>query len=284
VTATYAYCLVHVASRSRSARASAARRPATPSARAASGHDAAPLIRGVPAGLPGAAPPRALDAGGGLWLIVADAPLELYGAEPIDRKLADLDWVGRCAVAHETVVEHFTGAGTVVPMKLFTLFASDERARARIAAMRAGIDRTVARVAAHEEWGVRISVDETQAVRRAADAARARARGLPDGTGFLVRKQSTRDAVRRLVAGSREDVDVVFDALARLADDTRRRTPAQGEVATRLLLDAAFLVAHARRTSFRAAAQRAAARLGRDGYELTLTGPWPPYNFVGDPA
>ena len=55
-------------------------------------------------------------------------------------------------------------------------------------------------------------------------------------------------------------------------------------MASRLLLDAAFLVAHARRASFRAAAERAAARLGRDGYDLTLTGPWPPYNFVGDPA
>jgi hypothetical protein len=215
---------------------------------------------------------------------VADAPLERYGAEAIDGKLSDLDWVGRCAVAHESVVEHFTRAGTVIPMKLFTLFASDERARARIAAMRAGIEGTVARVAAREEWGVRVSVDEAQAVRRAAEAARARARGLPDGTGFLVRKQSARDAVRRLVAGSREDVDGVFDELAQGADDARRRTPAQGEIATRLLLDAAFLVPQARRASFRAAARRAATRLARDGYELTLTGPWPPYNFVGDPA
>jgi hypothetical protein len=25
-------------------------------------------------------------------------------------------------------------------------------------------------------------------------------------------------------------------------------------------------------------------RLGRDGYELTLSGPWPPYNFVAESA
>jgi hypothetical protein len=243
---------------------------------------AAILMRGAPPGLAGTAPPRALDAGNGLWLIVADAPLELYGAEPIDTKLGDLDWVSRCAVAHESVVEHFARAGTVVPMKLFTLFATDERAHARIAAMRTSIDRTVARVAAREEWGVRISVDETQAARRAADTARARARGLPDGTGFLVRKQSARDAVRRLVAGSREHVDAVFDTFARLADDARRRTPVQGEGTTRLLLDAAFLVPHARRARFRAAVERTATRLGREGLVLTLTGPWPPYNFVGD--
>ena len=280
MSATYAYCLVHVDSRPRARRGAASRRGARrPRARDVA---SAALTRGAPPGLAGAAPPRALDAGNGLWLIVADAPLAVYGAEPIDEKLGDLDWVSRCAVAHESVVEHFTRAGTVVPMKLFTLFASDERAHARIAAMRASVDRTIARVAARAEWGVRISVDEAEAARRAASTARARARGLSDGTGFLVRKQSARDAVRRLLADARDEVEAVFEALAGLADDARRRTPVQAEGTTRLLLDAAFLVPHARRTRFRAAAERAAARLGREGYVLTLTGPWPPYNFVGE--
>jgi len=280
MTATYAYCLVRVPSGARARPTATARRAARPARRG--DVDGAALARGAPPGLAGAAPPRALDAGDGLWLIVADAPLELYGAEPIERRLSDLEWVSRCAMAHESVVEHFSRAGTVVPMKLFTLFASDDRARARIVAMRASVDRTLKRVAAREEWGVRVTVDETAAAQRAADTARARARGLPDGTGFLVRKQSARDTVRRLVAGSREEIDAVFETLARLADDTRRRTPVQGEVGARLLLDAAFLVAQARRARFRTAVERAAARLGREGCVLTLTGPWPPYNFVGD--
>ena len=42
----------------------------------------------------------------------------------------DVDWVANAAVAHEVVVEHFarrTGS-TVLPMKLFTMFSSVERA------------------------------------------------------------------------------------------------------------------------------------------------------------
>jgi hypothetical protein len=50
------------------------------------------------------------------------------------------------------------------------------------------------------------------------------------------------------------------------------------------LLDAAFLVRRGQVKPFQAAARKAAARLGRDGYELTLTGPWPPYNFVAESA
>jgi len=118
-TATYLYCLV------RSARE--------------------PSLRGAPAGLPGAGRPRAIDAGGGLWLVAANAPLERYGEKPIERGLRDLAWVSSVAVPHEAVVEHVARNGTVVPMKLFTLFRSDARALEHVAKRRKRIDRVVER-------------------------------------------------------------------------------------------------------------------------------------------
>src|SRR5207248_2479481 len=44
----------------------------------------------LPRGLPGSGPPRALNAGGGVWLVVAAAPLDRYAADAIDARLADL--------------------------------------------------------------------------------------------------------------------------------------------------------------------------------------------------
>src|SRR5258708_1351949 len=80
-----------------------------------------PSLAGVPPGLPGVHKPRALDAGGSLWLIAGNAPLALYGTGPIEAGLKDLDWVAERAVGHERVVEHFVEhiRGTVVPLKLF---------------------------------------------------------------------------------------------------------------------------------------------------------------------
>jgi gas vesicle protein GvpL/GvpF len=46
------------------------------------------------------------------------------------------------------------------------------------------------------------------------------------------------------------------------------------------LLDAAFLVPRAKASRFRKSAAREAKLLARQGYDLTLTGPWPPYTFV----
>src|SRR5437868_2969038 len=61
------------------------------------------------------------------WVVVADVPLARYGTEAINQRLGDLDWVSRVAVAHEAVVESFAKADGLLPMKLFTIFESDER-------------------------------------------------------------------------------------------------------------------------------------------------------------
>ena len=46
------------------------------------------------------------------------------------------------------------------------------------------------------------------------------------------------------------------------------------------LLDAAFLVPAARRTRFTNAARREAEACARAGAQLTISGPWPAYNFI----
>src|SRR5262249_57760618 len=77
--------------------------------------------------------------------------------------LADLDWVSRAAVANEAVVEAFSGANAVLPMKLFTIFMSDERVLAHVRRDRQRIAAMVKRVANHQEWGVRVIFDRPPA-------------------------------------------------------------------------------------------------------------------------
>jgi hypothetical protein len=129
-----------------------------------------------------------LDIGARLWLVVATVPVTQYGTAPIERRLQNLDWVSRCAMAHEAVVEDAARSGPVVPMKLFTLFSSDERAVAHIVRTRKKLARLFELVAGREEWGVRVSVDERVAARRRAEGARPGK--TASGTGFLLRKKA----------------------------------------------------------------------------------------------
>ena len=82
---------------------------------------------------------------------------------------------------------------------------------------------------------------------------------------------------------SNDTVAGLYDRLAKQSGFAKRRTaselPVQGGP---LVLDAAFLVPTTRTRRFRSLATREARALARRGYRLTLSGPWPPYNFIQD--
>jgi hypothetical protein len=69
--------------------------------------------------------------------------------------------------------------------------------------------------------------------------------------------------------------------MSRLATAAQRRTSLERAApGSRLLLDAAFLVPVAKSGAFRSAARQRMRDLRALGVAMSLTGPWPPYNFV----
>jgi hypothetical protein len=242
--------------------------------------DRPPPLTRAPPGLPAFGPARAVPVSPRLWLVAADAPLDRYDEAAIQHGLHDLEWVGACAAGHERVVEHVARTGTAVPMKLFTLFASDERAVANARELAPRIERVARRIDGCVEWGVRVHVDE----RRARAAARDRAAGaLPrraQGKSFLLMKKAEQTGVHRTIRTARRDADQAFAQIAESARESVKRPPVSREVASRVLLDAVFLVPSGRAREFQSAVKRAQTSLSKSGCEVTLTGPWPPYHFV----
>ena len=253
-SATYLYCLVE-----------AARRPSSAAA---------------PPGVPGAGALRIVPAAARLWLVAGEAPLKLYGSEPIERGLRDLEWVAVRGAAHARVVQHFARRFPTVPMKLFTLFSTEDRAVAHVRGAEARVRRVLARVAGRQEWGVRVRLDAALA-RRRVPRQPAAASPRRAGTHFLLAKKRERDVARAVLRDGRAAVEDAFEALAGLAEGTRRR-PAAELNGTPLVLDAALLVEARQGARFRRAVRRTATALAARGYRLNLTGPWPAYNFVSD--
>lgn len=231
---------------------------------------------------------RALSAGDRTWVIVSSVPAAKYDEATLARGLQNMDWVGRRAMAHEAVVEHFLGASAVLPMQLFTLFTSDERALDYVARERRRIDRILNRLERQLEWGLRLSFDE-RAARQAVEGRHRtrRARGaasIESGAAYLARKRELLDVTRVQLAGARRAAERLYRGMARQATEARRRRSTE-ELApgSRLLLDAAFLVPARRGTAFRAEVRRQVKELSGSGLVVSLTGPWPPYNFI-DPG
>ena len=231
----------------------------------------------VPPGVPDATPPEIIAVSPSLWLVAASVPLDIYGSDPLEALLSDLESVGRIAVAHEAVVEYFAMRRelTVIPMKLFTMFSTQERAVKDIAARRKSIEAAMKRIEGAEEWGIRISRTAPPATSRAA-----RAGAATSGAAFLAAKKQARDDVRNAHLAAAAAAVAAFDRLAGIARDARRRDDPPASGATTPLLDAALLVASKDRDTFTEAARREAEACARAGAQMTLTGPWPAYNFV----
>jgi hypothetical protein len=236
-----------------------------------------PVMSRAPAGLPGASPLRVLGAGGSLWIVCAAVPLASYGPAVLETALRDLGWVGDIAVAHESVVEHFAAKKdvTVVPMKMFTMFSTDDRTVEEMRSRRRDILAVARRIAGCEEWGVRMTRSAPVAADPRLEGARA-----TSGSAFLTAKKEARDLAREFVRTAMESADRAYHTLSALSRDARRRDDAPAGAVAPPLLDAAFLVPAARRSRFKAAARRLAATAAKAGTDMTLTGPWPAYNFV----
>jgi hypothetical protein len=242
----------------------------------------APSTTDAPPGLPGSTRTRAIPAGEGIWIVAGDAPLDRYGEEQIAAGLKDMEWVSRCALAHERVVEHFLRAPALLPMKIFTLFADDARAIAHVARKRKTIDKALERVAGRVEWGVRVALgpDGPDGPAARAGDGRGDASASDSGAAFLMAKKQARDAVKVRAERATEAAVRIHDGLAALAEGAERRAP-DDVPGSRLLLDAAYLVPISRAASFRKKADALAAESGKSGVIVTVTGPWPAYHFVG---
>jgi hypothetical protein len=228
-------------------------------------------MRGVPASIPGAGRPRLLAIDRGVWAVVADAPHERFASDRLQEELQDVEAISRHALAHASVIEFFFRRATVIPLKLFTLFSSDDKVRAHVRSRLRGLRRMFVALRGLEEWGVRIIAGEVEA-----ESARA----LSSGRDYL---QVKRRLQLQAAAPSRATVraaDSALKSLRRQASKMRADAfppPGRGRP---YVTGASFLVRTSRRATWKRQCASLAALLAAEGHRLEASGPWPPYHFV----
>jgi hypothetical protein len=261
-----------------------------------------PVVRDVRDGMPGGSGLRAIEVGDQLWAIVETVREADYGEGALARGLQNLDWVGERAVAHERVIERYLSAPAILPMQLFSMFTSDDRVVEHVRTDRRRVARILKRIDRKVEWGLRLTWDEKAArenidrkhadpkgPRRRAEAAKAgadlsgpRAR---QGSAYLARKRDILEVNRAQLAEARVEAGRLYKAISREATEALRRTSLERAApGSRLLLDAAFLVPAAKAAAFRASLRKHTRGLHGSGVAVSLTGPWPPYNFIEPPS
>ncbi|MFE7434534.1 GvpL/GvpF family gas vesicle protein [Streptomyces tendae] len=221
-------------------------------------------------------PLRVLWAGG-LCLVVQDVPADLFGEEALTERLNRPEDLERCARAHHRGVEAAAERGPVVPLPMATLYRGDLTAARAVADRRQVLDTLLDRLRDRTEWAVKVHAAE------AAPGAAAATGSGDGGRAYLSRVSSRRREQRGALGKAQAEAEAVDAALRRHAVAATRHRPQSERLTGRRapqLLNAAYLVADARRADFTAALARFTAGGAHPAVRVDASGPWIPYSFA----
>ncbi|MET8051040.1 GvpL/GvpF family gas vesicle protein [Streptosporangium sp. NPDC005286] len=236
------------------------------------------LGHALPAGVTGVAdaPVRAITHEG-LVAYVSPVPLDEFGEEPLRRSLEDLDWVGDTARAHHHVVEAVAEEAPTAPVRLVTVYTSEEQVRDLLRRRHDDFAAVLAHVTGRREWGVKAYAAPAAADSPVAGESAAES-GKP-GTAYLQRRRASlrnrEDAWRQAA----ERAEHIHATLAATSVASHRHRPQDPELSGRedpMVLNGAYLVDEDHAEEFVAAVDG----LRGQGIDLELTGPWAPYSFT----
>jgi hypothetical protein len=202
----------------------------------------------------------------------------------IDARAKDVEWLGGIGYRHQSVMNALMRGGTIIPLRAFTLFASEESLRRHLETERERLAKLLARLDGKQEWTLRIEFDPqlwSDALVRRVDSLRALSdeiAGAAVGKAFLLRKKLDEEKKRASREAEQQVVSEVESAvMEKLACDTVAETRQQRSGAFPQINVLIERDEEARLEEFR---DMLARRYTTEGVTLALTGPWPPYTFA----
>lgn len=222
-----------------------------------------------------------IDDVSAVFTAVGDAE---FSQETIDRRAADLEWLGAIGYRHQAVVQDVMKKTAVVPLRAFTLFSSEDALRRYLHENADMLRAALERLDGKQEWTLRVELEP----QKWSDALAARVESLRDlqdqiasaapGKAFLLRKKfddekkrASHDAENALVT---EIERAILDRLRCeiVAESRERRDGAFPQINVLINRDEEAVLLEVR--------ESLNERYGNEGVALALTGPWPPYTFV----
>jgi hypothetical protein len=220
----------------------------------------------------GADPPSGvrLIEHGPLAAIAGEVPLAEFGEDVLPERLNDRAWLEEKVRAHEDVLQSFLGEMPVVPLRFGAIYRHPVDVQRMLEERGAFFEAALARLRGRVELGVKAWFDPGRLPKLEAAGGRA----------YLERRRSELTSGRDASAFAAE----AHERLAAVAVAAVANRPQPRELTgrtERMLLNGAYLV-----DVHDDALAREVGRLAEEGERLgvvlELTGPWPPYNFVGD--
>ena len=221
--------------------------------------------------------------------VVSPVDLAEFGEEPLRRNMEHLPWLEAVARMHHDVVSAMAKVTAVVPMRLATVYRTEERLAQMLEQRKEDFLSVLGQIAGRSEWGVKAYVAATAKAdappEAAASPSAGRRSGAPaaprSGAAYLMKRRAQLTAaqeVRRAAIASAKGVHSELAGQAAAAALHRPQDPQLSGTSENMIMNATYLVDDRDQAEFAAAVERAGSR--NPAVRLELTGPWPPYSFA----
>lgn len=214
----------------------------------------------------------------------SDLPADEYGAEVLNERVRDLDWLTPRAAAHQEVNERLLEiADAVLPLSFGTLYVDDGRVRHMLREDVEARARRLASLAGRAEWVVTVTRDDGNA--DASDEVHELEREIASSTpgrAFLLEKRRASVAKAATERADAEAARRAEDALATIAERTYREPVARGG-ADAVVIRISLLAPRANAERVDAVLAGLGDELEPRGYHARASGPWPAYRFGAMP-
>jgi hypothetical protein len=220
----------------------------------------------------------------GLVAAVSEVPATEFETEPLNALVRSMDWLGPRAALHQEVnARLFAQTDALIPLAFGAIY----RDRSGIAAMLAGehdaLLASLHRVSQRAEWVLSLQRNADQAL-AALESRSVALRGLRDriadgapGRAYLLARQVGALQRREIQAQDGQAVAALNTVLTHAEGAIAEQL--EGESDSDLLARLSLLVRRQDEPAWLAAVEAYQENWQPAGYDLRLTGPWPPYRF-----
>ena len=209
---------------------------------------------------------------------------DAFSQETIDARSSDLEWLGAIGYRHQSVMASLMRGGTIIPLRAFSLFRSEESVREHLRNQHKEFTALLARLDGKQEWTLRIEFDPEKwnaSLVHRVETLRILAgdiEGSSAGKAFLLqkkleeqKKKASREAEESVLAEIEQTILTKLDCLV-VSESRQARSGAFPQINVLVERDEEAQLEELRDTL--------TAQYSEDGVSLALTGPWPPYTFA----
>ena len=226
----------------------------------------------------------------GLTAIVSKVDGEMFGAEALNVNLKDSRWVREHVRAHAQILEHFRASTTLVPLRFGTVYDSPSEVTIDLENRYGTYINLLSKLAGKQEWGLRIYRDSTVLLahlsasdQKVNDSLLSISKGVARFVQEEMNGLGTNEDEQNAELLTAHCVKKSHDVLSQQAENAvfKALVPGNNDGKGEMIANVAYLVDDKEQNSLKAALAKLKDQYENLGFIFEMTGPWPPYHFVG---